>query len=141
MIWLGLIGWLMAFCGVYLIGEKKVAGFYVNVFANALLIVDAILFVHWSLVFAMLAFTALNIVNIWKWQFKKQGIDEAKFFEDNPNLTMTVWKSEAGIDIEISHDTHEKADAYVTDEFAQYKGKSERELRQIVIQKAIEKLD
>jgi len=129
----------MAFCGVYLIGEKKVAGFYVNVFANALLIVDAILFAHWSLVFAMLAFTTLNIVNIWKWQFKKRDTDETKFFADNPQVTMAIWKSSAGIDIEISHDTHDKADAYVSGH-GEYKNKTEQELRQIVIQKAIEKL-
>lgn len=72
MFWLGLLGWMTAFFGVYLIGEKKVAGFYVNCVANALLIVDAIFFAHWSLVFAMLAFTTLNIVNIWKWQFRKK---------------------------------------------------------------------
>ncbi len=129
----------MAFCGVYLIGEKKVAGFYVNVFANALLIVDAILFAHWSLVFAMLAFTTLSIVNIWKWQFRKRNTDETKFFADNPQVTMAIWKSSAGIDIEISHDTHDKADAYVSGH-GEYKNKTEQELRQIVIQKAIEKL-
>ena len=140
MFWLGLIGWMMAFCGVYLIGEKRVAGFYVNVFANALLIVDAVLFAHWSLVFAMLAFTTLNIVNIWKWQFKKQGIDEAKFFSDNPGLTMTVWKYRAGIDIEISHDTHEAPDAYVGDHQKQHKGKTERELRQVVMQMVLDKI-
>ena len=130
----------MAFCGVYLIGEKRVAGFYVNVFANALLIVDAVLFAHWSLLFAVIAFTTLNIVNIWKWQFKKQGIDEAKFFKDNPGLTMTVWKSNSGIDIEISHDTHEAPDAYVGDHQKQHKGKTERELRQVVMQIALDKI-
>ena len=69
---LGFVGWAMAFYGVYLIGEKNVKGFYLNVFANAFLIADAVLFGHWSVVLAMLVFTVLNIVNIWKWQFRKQ---------------------------------------------------------------------
>lgn len=74
MLWvLGLVGWLLAFCGVYLIGEKDVRGFYLNILANALLITDAVLFAHWSLVFAMLAFTTLNVINIWKWQFRKKS--------------------------------------------------------------------
>lgn len=74
---LGYMGWLMAMYGVYLIGEKKVQGFYLNVFANAFLIVDAVFFGHWSVVFAMLVFTTLNIWNIWKWQFRKPSIGSA----------------------------------------------------------------
>ena len=74
MLWvLGLVGWTLAFCGVYLIGEKDVRGFYLNIFANALLIADAVVFGHWTLVLAMLAFTTLNVVNIWKWQFRKKS--------------------------------------------------------------------
>ncbi len=135
MFWLGLIGWLMAFCGVYLIGEKKVAGFYVNVFANALLIVDAILFAHWSLVFAMLAFTTLNIVNIWKWQFRKRGIDEATFFLEHPEFVMEVFRADGDVSVEISHDTHEKADVYLTGP-----ANTETKLRQQAVQTVLDNL-
>jgi len=76
MLWLlGYVGWVMAFWGVYLIGEKNVKGFYINIAANVFLIVDAIMFAHFSVIFAMMIFTTLNVINIWKWQFRnrKQG--------------------------------------------------------------------
>lgn len=127
----------MAFCGVYLIGEKKVAGFYVNVFANALLIADAILFAHWSLVFAMLAFTTLNIINIWKWQFRKRSTCEADFFAQNPHYTMQVLKDNQGISANITHDTHADQDSYVYQDYIN--GANEKEIRREAIQNVIDR--
>ncbi len=136
MLWLGFIGWLMAFCGVYLIGEKRVSGFYVNVFANALLIVDAVLFAHWSLVFAMLAFTALNIINIWKWQFRKQRDSfESIFFAHNPQYTMQVLRDNQGISVDVSHDTHAESDSLVYRNYID--GADEQEMRREAIQNII----
>ncbi len=71
MLWLlGYIGWTMAFYGVWLIGEKDIRGFYINIAANTLLVADAILFGHLSVIFAMLVFTTINIINIVKWSRK-----------------------------------------------------------------------
>lgn len=87
MMWiLGYIGWAMAMFGVYLIGSKNVKGFYLNIFANVLLIIDAILFGHFSVVFAMVIFTTLNIINIVKWT-RKPFIDEQ--YPKSGRLTLT----------------------------------------------------
>jgi len=139
--WLiGFVGWLMVFYGVWLLGNKDIRGFYWNLSAEALLIFDAILFGHFSLIFSCLVFSTLNIINIIKW--KRDSLDiETKFFEDHPQMTMSVWKSNSGIDIEISHDTHAFPDAYVSSGVTEYKGKTEQELRKIVVQKAIDNLD
>lgn len=136
---IGFVGWLMVFYGVWLLGNKDIRGFYWNLSAEALLIFDAILFGHFSLIFSCLVFSTLNVINIYKWKRDPSEL-ETKFFKDNPQMTMSVWKSRSGIDIEISHDTHDKADAYVSSSDDQYQGKTEHELRAIVIQKAIEKI-
>lgn len=65
---LGWIGWLMVFIGVYKLGNKDIKGFYWNIAAEVLLITDAIKFDHWSMVAAGVVFTALNVVNIFKWR-------------------------------------------------------------------------
>ena len=65
---LGWIGWAMVFIGVYKLGNKDIKGFYWNIAAEVLLITDAIMFNHWSMVAASVVFTGLNVVNIFKWR-------------------------------------------------------------------------
>lgn len=134
---LGFIGWMMTFYGVYQIGNLNIRGFYWTLAAEVLIIADALLFGHWSLICASVIFTALNIRNIRKWRRDARTCNaEAQFFADNPQMTMTIWKSKSGTDIEISHDTHEKHDAYVSST-GRYRGKTEQELRQLAIQQVI----
>ena len=65
---LGYIGWIMVFIGVWKIGSKDVRGFYWHLAAEIVLIVDAIMFAHWSLLFACSIFAIVYIRNIIKWK-------------------------------------------------------------------------
>ncbi len=140
---LGFVGWCMTFYGVYQIGNLNIRGFYWMLSAEALIIIDALAFGHFSLIFASVIFFCINTRNVLKWRRNARTCNtETQFFADNPQMTLTVWKSSTGgIDIEIGHDTHAQADAYATNQHGKYQGKTEQELRQIVVQMAIEKLD
>lgn len=65
---LGWIGWAMVFFGMFLIGNRNIKGFYYFIGASGLLILDAIMYEHWSLVGSQVMFTCLNVWNIIKWR-------------------------------------------------------------------------
>jgi hypothetical protein len=94
----GFAAWCAAFYGVYLIGEKNVKGFYINIAANVFLIIDALIFGHLSVVFAMLVFTVINVLNIWKWKYRNPDI-ETKFLAEHPEFVMQVIRSECGVSV------------------------------------------
>lgn len=64
---MGYIAWVIILYGAWLIGEKRVAGFYINLCANVLLGVDSVIHGYYPNLVACLAFFALGIINIRKW--------------------------------------------------------------------------
>ncbi len=138
---LGFVGWCMTFYGVYQIGNLNIRGFYWMLAAEALIITDALAFGHFSLIFASCIFFCINTRNVLKWRRNARTCNtEAQFFADNPQMTLTVWKSNGGVDMEISHDTHAEADAYVSSSHGKHLGKTEDELRSIVVGMASKKI-
>jgi len=65
---LGWIGWTMVLIGTYLMGEKKISAFYWCLAAELPLVIDAIIYKHWSLLAACMAFTSMYVWNIYKWR-------------------------------------------------------------------------
>lgn len=133
---LGFIGWMMTFYGVYQIGNLNIRGFYWTLAAEVLIITDALVFGHWSLICASLIFTALNIRNIRKWRRDGRIFRaEARFFEQHPEYVMQVFRCEGQVTIDISHNTHEKQDVYLS-------GPSEMEtqLRSQAIRRVLENI-
>ncbi len=135
---LGFIGWMMTFYGVYQIGNLNIRGFYWTLAAEVLIITDALLFGHWSLICASVIFTFLNIRNIHKWRRDSRVSNtESDFFAQNPQYTMQVLKDNQGIEVVINHDTHDKDDSYVYRNYIE--GANEQEMRQEAIQKVIDR--
>lgn len=131
---IGFVGWLMVFYGVYLLGNKDIRGFYWNLSAEALLIFDAILFGHFSLIFSCVIFSILNIINVIKWKRNPWEV-ETKFFDEHPEYVMQVFRSDGDVSVDISHDTHEKADVYLSGP-----ADMETELRRQAVQTVIDNL-
>lgn len=135
---LGFIGWMMTFYGVYQIGNLNIRGFYWTLSAEVLIIADALLFGHWSLICASVIFTALNIRNIRKWRRDARiGNIEADFFSQNPLYTMQVQKDNQGISVDITHDTHAESDSYLYRNYID--GANEQAMRSEAIQAVVER--
>lgn len=65
---IGWIGWAFCFYAGYLLGERKIFGFYVGLVGEACLLADAIAYRHLSLGVAAVAWAGLHVVNIRKWR-------------------------------------------------------------------------
>ena len=112
---LGFIGWVMTFYGVYQIGNLNIRGFYWMLAAEALIITDALAFGHFSLIFASVIFFCINTRNVIKWRRNaKISNTEAKFFAEHPEYVMQVFRCEGQVTVDISHDTHEEQDIYLS---------------------------
>ncbi len=133
---LGFVGWCMTFYGVYQIGNLNIRGFYWMLAAEALIITDALAFGHFSLIFASVIFFCINTRNVFKWRRNaKTSNTEAQFFADHPEYVMQVFRSDGDVSVDISHDTHEKADVYLTGP-----ADMETDLRQQAVQTVIDNL-
>lgn len=133
---LGFVGWMMTFYGVYQIGNLNIRGFYWMLAAEALIITDALAFGHFSLIFASVIFACINTRNVLKWRRNaRTGNIEANFFEQHPEYVMQVFRSDGDVTVDISHNTHEKADVYLTGP-----ANKETELRQQAVQTVIDNL-
>ena len=134
---LGFVGWCMTFYGVYQIGNLNIRGFYWMLAAEALIITDALAFGHFSLIFASVIFFCINTRNVIKWRRNaKTSNTEAQFFSEyGTQYTMQVFRCASGVTVDISHDTHEKADVYLSGP-----ADMEMQLRQQAIQQVLENL-
>ena len=133
---LGFVGWMMTFYGVYQIGNLNIRGFYWMLAAEVLIITDALAFGHFSLIFASVIFACINTRNVIKWRRNaKTSNIEAEFFAEHPEYVMQVFRSDGDVSVDISHDTHEKADVYLTGP-----ANTETKLRQQAVQTVLDNL-
>ena len=65
---LGWLGWTGIFIGMYLIGKKNIAGFYVAILAGFIINVDANQHGMWSLMVANTLMQCMYVMNIFKWR-------------------------------------------------------------------------
>lgn len=74
--WVGLTGWLGTiafFYGVYLLGQKRVGGFYANVIGNFMYVIQPLLNDNPPLLCLSIGLIVLNIVGIVNWSNSKDS--------------------------------------------------------------------
>lgn len=65
---IGYLGWIIAFCGLYLMADKKISGVWICLIADTFLIIDGIVHDHLSLIVACYGFVVMHIYILIKWK-------------------------------------------------------------------------
>ena len=69
-----ILGWIaniLFIYGVWILGNKNVKGFYINSIANLLYVWQSILMNNLALFWLSIFLIIINIIGIYKWQFKR----------------------------------------------------------------------
>lgn len=85
----GWLAWGITIAGSWMVGDKKILGFYLMGFANLILLLDSFFVGYYSLTAASVAFLFLNVMNMCKWM-RNPPLDKKKLESASRELLDSV---------------------------------------------------